>query len=557
MNTAAPATRFRLTRFVPRHTWLAAAGAFGAGIAAGACGAGLIALINTALHRPDLSRPLLGAAFVALVLGKLGSTAFSAWLLNGFTLRTLTALCQDLSRRVLATPLRHVEQVGVHRILAALTDDIAMIGLAAQNVPMVATNVAVLVGCAVYLGWLSWKILVVVLVLITLGTLLHRALIRRTYKYMQRVRETRDVLFRDFRALTEGTKELKLNANRRDAFLTERIDVTTEALRRDGLSAIKTEIRAGMSSQLLFYGMLGGLLFSPAIAGGALNSETVIGYVLATLYMMNPLNSLMSVWPTFARARIAFDKVSDLGVHLASDTDPGIATEPTVDEWETITFEDVRFSYPPDIDGQAFELGPIDLTLQRGEMVFLIGGNGSGKSTLIKVLTGLYAPDRGSVRIDDRPITDTNRESYRQLFAAIFSDFYLFDTLLGLGKDRGRDAARFLAQLELDGKVRIDGSTLSTTALSQGQRKRLAMLTALLEDRPIYVFDEWAADQDPHYREIFYCHLLPELKRRGKTVVVITHDDRYFHVGDRIMKLDVGRLVAHAEAPLLDAALPA
>jgi putative ATP-binding cassette transporter len=100
-----------------------------------------------------------------------------------------------------------------------------------------------------------------------------------------------------------------------------------------------------------------------------------------------------------------------------------------------------------------------------------------------------------------------------------------------------------LRWLALDHKVRVTDQRLSTTDLSQGQRRRLALLTAYLEDRPFYVFDEWAADQDPHYKQIFYTELLPELRARGKGVAVITHDDRYFHLGDRIVKLHDGQIV--------------
>ena len=198
-----------------------------------------------------------------------------------------------------------------------------------------------------------------------------------------------------------------------------------------------------------------------------------------------------------------------------------------------------------DTDGRAFVLGAIDLTFRRGELVFIVGGNGSGKSTFVKLLTGLYSPQAGDIRVDERVITDDSREWYRQHFSAIFSDFYLFDRLLGLDHSTlASQASRYLKELELDTKLRLEDGRFSTTALSHGQRKRLALLTALLEDRPIYVFDEWAADQDQHYREIFYRRLLLDLRARGKTVFVVSHDDRYYHLGDRILKLEYGALLS-------------
>ena len=172
-----------------------------------------------------------------------------------------------------------------------------------------------------------------------------------------------------------------------------------------------------------------------------------------------------------------------------------------------------------------------------------MGGNGSGKSTLAKLITGLYIPESGVVRINGNIVNDDNREWYRQHFSVVFSDFFLFERLLGItNPNLNVQAQEYLQQLRLERKVRIENDKLSTTQLSQGQRKRLALLTAYLEDRPIYLFDEWAFDQDPTFREIFYRQILPNLKQRNKAVLVISHDDHYFDLADRIIKLDYGTI---------------
>jgi putative ATP-binding cassette transporter len=178
-----------------------------------------------------------------------------------------------------------------------------------------------------------------------------------------------------------------------------------------------------------------------------------------------------------------------------------------------------------------------------GELVFLTGGNGSGKTTLAKLLMGLYIPEGGEVLIDGQKVTDETRDAYRQSFSAVFSDYFLFDSLLGVESAEVDTRARaYLDELQLNHKVEITEGVLSTTDLSSGQRKRLALLTAYMEDRPVYLFDEWAADQDPQFKEIFYYQLLPELRSRGKLVIVISHDDRYYHIADRVIKLDYGKV---------------
>jgi putative ATP-binding cassette transporter len=225
-----------------------------------------------------------------------------------------------------------------------------------------------------------------------------------------------------------------------------------------------------------------------------------------------------------------------------SDTSSG--DESASRTWHEIVLRDIEFRYTGDQDS-SFQVGPLDFCLQQGKTVFVTGGNGSGKTTLIKILAGLYRPQLGQILVDGIPVTDSEVDDYRQRFSAIFFEFHLFDKLHGLpGMDE--EAASYLKYLRLDHKVRVEKGVLSTIDLSQGQRKRLALLTAYLEDRPIYIFDEWAADQDLEFRDFFYYEILSGLKRRKKTVIVISHDDRYFHLADRLVKLECGRVVEGA-----------
>jgi putative ATP-binding cassette transporter len=204
----------------------------------------------------------------------------------------------------------------------------------------------------------------------------------------------------------------------------------------------------------------------------------------------------------------------------------------------------VSHTYHREQQDESFTLGPVDLEFRPGELVFITGGNGSGKTTLLKLITALYVPEVGEIRMDGEPISDKNVDAFRQQFSVVFSDFHLFESILGIDKpELDAKALHYLKQLHLENKVRYNDGNFSTTALSQGQRKRLALLTAYLEDRSIYIFDEWAADQDPHFKQIFYYELLPALKARGKTVLVITHDDRYFRIADRLIKLENGKLI--------------
>ena len=188
-------------------------------------------------------------------------------------------------------------------------------------------------------------------------------------------------------------------------------------------------------------------------------------------------------------------------------------------------------------------LGPMDLTIHQGELLFIVGGNGSGKTTLAMLLLGLYQPEAGTITLNGVPVTEANLENYRQYFSAVFSDFHLFEQLLGTDQQALSDrTTHYIKLFGMAHKVKVIDSKFSTIDLSSGQRKRLALVSSYLEDRPIYLFDEWASDQDPVFKRVFYTELLPDLKARGKTVLIITHDDAYFHLADRIIKLEDGHL---------------
>lgn len=186
-------------------------------------------------------------------------------------------------------------------------------------------------------------------------------------------------------------------------------------------------------------------------------------------------------------------------------------------------------------------LGPIDLTVSSGEELFIAGGNGSGKTTLAKVLIGLYSPDEGHVMLNGQVVSKETRNNYRQLFSTVFVEGHVFDRLLGVELEQEK-LRHFATLLGIEKYVDVETGHFSSQNLSRGQHKRLALLVACMDDRPILVFDEWAAEQDPGFKEIFYKQILPELRKQGKTVVAITHDDRYFSAADRVLKLLDGQL---------------
>lgn len=518
-----------------------------AGALCGACTAGLVALINTALNSdtPDIGTYL--PIFLGLLVALIGLTIWSQVLLVRLAEGTVYELRLQLSRQILATPLRTLETLGAHRLLATLTDDIADISNGYLNLPTLFIQGTALIIALLYLGVLSWTLLAAAIVFLVVGAFGYLALARRAQGALWRARAQRDTLFQHFRGLTEGTKELKTSRARRDSFLNDLLAGAARTTREHTVTGMSLYAIARGWGNSLFFVLIGLLLFGlPLIQ--PVSTYALRGAALIVLYMISPLSIILNMLPVIGRAAVALQKVEALGLELATTDQPQDTHTPTaIGQWSELTLDGVTHSYYHEQDDTHFTLGPIDLRFRPGELVFLVGGNGSGKTTLAKVILGLYPPESGTIALDGQPITEANRDAYRQLFSVVFSDFYLFEQLIGMvAPDIDARARGYLSQLHLDRKVQVERGVLSTTALSQGQRKRLALLTAYLEDRPFYVFDEWAADQDPLFKDVFYTQILPDLKARGKTVLVITHDDRYFGHADRLLKLESGQLTSQA-----------
>jgi putative ATP-binding cassette transporter len=523
------------------HSRVLVAGIIIAGLISGLSNTLLIATINSTLNNTAASRYTLILTFAALCLA-LGIMRFiSGALLVHLMKQVMVSLRLHLCRKILNAPLRLLEQHGSHRLTASLTEDVPSIANAYIFLPLLCMNFAILIGCLIYLCWLSPLLLVAALVFMGLGIVSHQLPVKKAMQYFSRARESTDVVYKHQRGLVDGIKELKMHRRRRHSFYFELLEPRARAQQQEFATGEMIWAAAGSWGQILFFIFIGLVLFAaPALS--QINLMVLTGYTLTVMYMMGPLEFVLNFVPSLTRANVAMKQIDE----LTDSLDEQFVTEATADaevkpSWNSLELAGIQHTYRRENEETEFTLGPVDLSLRPGELVFITGGNGSGKTTLAKLLVGLYSPQQGEIRLDGQTVTDEHRDDYRQLFSVVFSDFYLFENLLGLSDfNIDTKAQEHLTKLQLDRCVQIKERTLSTLELSQGQRKRLALLTAYLEDRPIYVFDEWAADQDPQFKEIFYFELLPRLKAAGKTAIVISHDDRYYHVADRVIKLNYG-----------------
>jgi putative ATP-binding cassette transporter len=498
----------------------------------------------------EISNYKFAAIFCAICLLILFCRATSQVLLTRVALDATTDLRTRTYRQIMAAPLAELEKVGSSKLLVAITTDVARVISGAIAIPNVLVSVVTVTGMLGYLYLLSSDIFFFVIKAIVFGVVTYQVPMFIGNKYFARGRADFDMLQESIRGLIYGAKELKLSKVKQERYFEEFLATHEKSVLRNTKRANTIVVAAANYGDLLSFYVIGVIAFI-FVSYHSIESTKLIGAMMALVYIASPVALILNSLPLIMNARVSLRSVKKLfeqipAEHIAESSTP-------LPPWEAVRLSGISFHYSR--EGSEFTLGPVDLSIAKGEVTFIVGGNGSGKSTLSKIISLHYRPSSGDIFFGPTKMDSQTLGQGRACIAAIFTDYYLFDRLLGsLQAVDQRIVESYLSKLGMANKVRIEDGRFSTTSLSDGQRKRLALLVAFIEDRDIYIFDEWAADQDPAFKEVFYHEVLPELKAKNKAVVVISHDDRYFHVADKLLVMEDGKLirteVRHLDQPL-------
>lgn len=536
--------------YLLRPYWPIVLGGVVLGLVGGGSVAGLLAVVNQGLYATQADVATLVIAFTALCLlilvGSIGADISA----NYVGQRIIAGLRSSLAAKILAAPIDQIEIYRTHRLIPVLTHDVDTISDFAFFFSSFFVSLVITLGCMVYLAALSWPLFLITGAVIILGSLAHGYARTRGVHGFGVARDAEDQLHKHYRAIAEGAKELRLNRIRRQRVYADQIQRTVDMICRVQIKSINLFVTARSLGTMLFFVVIGVALTLRPFLWPDSPAAVSSGFVLVLLYMRGPIDQVIGILPALSRAQVAIRRIAELSEQFSTPEHDLLTARPVgqrTDAIESIDLRKVTYAFRGVPGRTPFVLGPVDLHIRRGDIVFIVGENGSGKTTLIKLLLGLYAPHGGMVLRDGVAVSTETRDDYRQLFTTIFSDYYLFEDLIQGDNVVPDIAERYLERLEVAHKVSVENGAFTTTDLSTGQRKRLALMNAWLEERPVLVFDEWAADQDPTFRHIFYTELLPDLKRIGKTIIVISHDDRYFGMADHLVRLREGKIVASEE----------
>ena len=431
------------------------------------------------------------------------------------------------------------------KMLPILTEDIKTIAYSIDRLPNVTTGLATVIGILAYMVWYS-PILTGATIIIFVGIYLFSSVILPyVRKYADEARVHLNTLFDHFHGLVFGIKELVLNRESQKRFLKDFIIPTSDEQNHSYLKeSVASSIMNRSTDMILLLGLA--ILIVLVYQFQFVTLEAFGYYLTLIIFTLAPLSTAAGFFSGLKKLEVALEQIDAVGLELKPDHEFNDGTQPlelTENNDNIIKLDAMKHSYyHTDVD-QHFAMGPIDLSIKKGEMLFIVGGNGSGKTTLAKLLLGLYRPLSGKVSYYGQEITEDNLSTYRSKFSAVFVDSYLFEDFLNVDKDYlAEHGDKLIKMFKLENKVKIKNHKFTTKNLSEGQKKRLALIISILENKEIYVFDEWAANQDPLFKEVFYTEILPLLQKTGKTQIVITHDDKYFDQADRLLKLSDGQI---------------
>ncbi len=454
----------------------------------------------------------------------------------------------DYVRRSELLPL---EAIGRAEIVAAITRETATLMQAANAFPFAVQAGLLILLVAAYVAYESFFAFLLGVVIVGVGAALFHAKNRQLAVELQEASIWENQLYDRLTDLLDGFKEVRLNTARSDDLFDDIVEVSRAAANIKICTQSETFKRLVLLQSSL-YTLLGAAAFVVPVLSTASGPGAITKTITALVFIVAACSGLIQSIPIVTAANDAADNIQKLEAKLletATASETGIG-EPRK-RFDKIEMRDVEFSYVDKWSDTFFKVGPLHFTLRSGDLVFITGGNGSGKSTFLKLLAGFYKPESGEIVFDGVHVTDRTRQTYRELIAAVFPDFHIFQKLYGIPDPDPDEIERLLAEFRLLDKTGIVDRQFRTVDLSSGQRKRLALIVSLLEKRPILLLDEWAADQDPEFRRKFYYELLPALTRAGATVVAITHDDRYINELDvpaRRLRMDEGRFVEQQQS---------
>lgn len=446
---------------------------------------------------------------------------------------------ESICRNILGTPYDAIKD-RLSRIAPVLMFEVDEVRKFGKNLPGLVVAVAQILAVFGYMFHLSWQLASIVLTLFALTTAVMIVALPMQKRFERERSINRTKLHTKLELFNLGYKNLSINRKHGDHFIDYSIHTPNYRVAEENtkIELVKIVLEQ-LVTALVLIGL--GVFFLCGQNWMELSQPVITQFVVVMIFILPSFIRIIVFFNELKKVENAIEQINELSEDL-NDVAP-IINSKNIDSKKRdplLSLENIEYQYGENKTG--FKLGPISATINTNEIVIINGGNGSGKTTLFNIIVGLFQPHKGKIKYKGEVLTFDNIQSYRNKLCCHFTDSPVFDDISYISEAKFKKSDYFIDQLELKGKTNLSFFRISDFNLSFGQKSRLNLMRLLIEDKSIFILDEWAANQDVHFKEKFYLEIIPKLKKEGKTVILISHDDKYYSIADKVISLRNGQI---------------
>lgn len=489
--------------------------------------------------------------FVGVLIAVISFGFISQWIMLKLGTTVVYEVQKTILERILGTRYQTIEKHGNHKVMAAMKDDVGAVAGVLTALPGFTSAAVTVIFCMGYMIYVAWQLFILVILTVVIIMIITQLALAYSYIRQESLREDYDSFFSNLNALANGGKDLHVSQTRKRYFYNKLMVPVFKSMKKKTIEASAAFIGLDSLVTTLVIFLIGVIVYTSLYYFPEFDKSVIITFTLVILYMIDPLGSVLEIGEEVNALRVSLKKITNLELVESSEFLESLKRPiKPQHSWSEIRLKEARFIHESreEFDNYKFQLGPISADFKAGEVTFITGGNGSGKSTIAKLLAGLYKLESGSVFVDNKEIGengDISVEEFQDSLSVIFADSFVFSEILdSQGSIAEDDHIRgHIDRLQLTERIDAKDGKVTSTKLSTGQGKRLSLLQSFMVDAQVCLYDEWAADQDPKFKEYFYKTILPELKNKGKIVIVISHDSQYFDSADKLLSLEDGKVI--------------
>lgn len=499
-------------------------------------------MLGLVIQNKNTLDPVYVVLFIVLMLGFMWARRALSYVIIKFSQQVFWKLRTEVLSTILNASYFQINK-RTDQIHASLTTDVMVLTNFSMSLIQLMSAIVMTVGCFTYMGTMSGTLLLITIGVSILGIIIYLVGVHFNKKEFEITRSLENSFMKSFLDLLSGFKEIHMNPRIGKDIYNQKIKVISNDSFISSTKALRGFLNVQIISEVIFYCLIAFILIFHTYFTSE-SSASIVSFVFILLYLLGSINSIMFIIPEMVQAKISSTKLTNLKNDLRDERFENVIEKRSLsqEEFIEISVKDLAFDYISESEGESFKVGPVSFSINKGDAVFLYGGNGSGKTTLINLLVGILKNNSGSITFNGTLLNHENYGEYRSMFSVVFSDFHLFEEFYGIENVDVELISEYLEMFELNNKVSFENNGFTSNELSTGQRKRLALIYALIRQNAVLVLDEWAADQDPFFRKKFYQEIIPKLKERGFTILAITHDDAYYYTADKLFKMEDGML---------------